>query len=232
MVDETIASVDIDASEAHETLEELDKKAKKIFEKASKKIEIVDQESNESFYEVLQMVKESHEAFKDNELKVKESKEELLDLTLKAQETFDDSKLKIKETEQKVKDLELKAQETFDRIERQSKMSFNRMMTMVRTSYMVITSIVEASGGTISTMFASTIQMAFSMVAILTPLLSARAAAGDYLSAAIGFAEIMASLMAVAAATGQKAEAEEAARDAMSILNSVGALIGSMSFLW
>lgn len=117
-------------------------------------------------------------------------------------------------------------------IEEKSKKSFNEVLTMARAGWMATQAIVKASGGTISTMFASTIQMAFSMVAILTPLLTAKAAAGDYLSAALGFAEIMATLMATGAAMGQQLEAEQAAREAMAIINSVGILLGSMSFLW
>jgi len=134
--------------------------------------------------------------------------------------------------DKKIDVLETKAIKTISFISEENRKVFSQVLTMARAGWQTTQAIVEASGGTISTMFASMISMAFASIAILTPLLSAKAAAGDWISAIIGFGEIGATLVAMGAAMGEKAEAEAAARDAMSILNNIGSFLGSMNFLF
>lgn len=128
------------------------------------------------------------------------------------------------------KAVEERAKKTVEFVSTMTKKTYRRIGIMARSAWMATQGILEASGVSISGMFAALLQSAISSIAVLTPLFAATATAGDYVRASVGFFEIMMTLSAMITAQAQKREAEAAMRDAMSIIGSAGSFLYTLTF--
>ncbi len=137
------------------------------------------------------------------------------------------------EIEQRAKQIYAKQKEIIETIDKESKASFNEVLGIARAGWTATQLVAKASGLTISTQFAALIQMGISGIAVLQPLLTAKAmATQDWISFAIGVANLVQTGIAISAAAAGKEEMEKEMRESMLALNSIGTLLGSMSFLW
>lgn len=124
-------------------------------------------------------------------------------------------------------------EEAVEKTEEESKISFNQVMALARTAWVMTSNIVRASGGTIDTVFRLIVQTAISGASVIAPLLTATAATpGGYIQAMIGFSNLMIMTMAI----GQAQKAREASmtrfRAAQYTLMSAANILSFIPSLW
>ena len=110
-------------------------------------------------------------------------------------------------------------------------MSFNQVMSMVHAGWLATQGMVRAAGGTIQTVFRTVIGTTLGAISTLAPIFAAEAAAGDYIRAAMGMANIGIALSAMRAMEAGEKELSDQLRGANMALHGVQAMIGQMGFL-
>jgi hypothetical protein len=125
-----------------------------------------------------------------------------------------------------------KTEDIVEEVKEASETSFTEVMSMVHAGWLATQGIVRAAGGSIQTVFRTLVGTTLGTISVLKPLFTAKAAAGDWISAAIGFASIGLSLAALSAAESQQKEISDQLRGANMALHGVQSLIGNIGGLW
>jgi len=117
-----------------------------------------------------------------------------------------------------------------EEVKDKSEITFNQVMSMVHAGWLTTQGLVRAAGGTISTVFRTVVGTVLGTISILKPIFAAKAVAGDYISAALGFASIFMALTALAAAQAEQKEFSDALRGANMALHGIQSIVGSWNF--
>lgn len=119
--------------------------------------------------------------------------------------------------------------EVVDEIDKDLSASYMKCLSLARSAYTIGLGMVKATGVSVSYFFRSMISAAFGAVQMLAPLLTARAlATGDYISMALGFAELSVAIAATIAAQAQEGEIARGFRGAAMTLGGLSSLLGQI----
>lgn len=122
--------------------------------------------------------------------------------------------------------------EELDQARQRSEDSLNGLLSAARTTYMITTNIVRASGGSISTVFDAVIMTGLQSITILSSIYTAYAMGGPagWAQAAIGGVSLGLLMASVSAAQAKQAQTESQLRAANMALMNVQNLIGGFHF--
>jgi len=126
----------------------------------------------------------------------------------------------------------LMSDKVFRDIDTGTRLSAQKVLLAARQGYGILTSLITAAGGTVSTLFTASISAAFSVVAILTPLFTAEAVTpGMQVQAALGFLQLGLSIAAIVNAQSQQSAITNQIQGGLNALNGTANLVGTMSFM-
>lgn len=129
----------------------------------------------------------------------------------------------LKDHAEKVKDFK---DEVVDEVDKDLSVSFRKTLNIARAAYTIGLGMVKTTGASVSYFFRSMISAAFGAVQMLAPLLTAKAlATGDYISMALGFAELSVAIAATVAAQAQETEVARGFRGAAMTLGGLSQMI-------
>jgi len=148
--------------------------------------------------------------------------ENIVELHLNADQLYSE----LRDVDEKVQDITEDAHRKIDEVEDRTQDSFNAVMSMARSAWLTTRGVIRAAGGTVSSYFNLLIHTTFRTIEILAPLFTAKAAAGDYVQAAIGMANLALATSAAIAAQLDFNELASQLHGWTTALRGIGYMVG------
>jgi hypothetical protein len=117
-------------------------------------------------------------------------------------------------------------EKTKEKVDEEMRESYRKTISLARNAYTIGLGLVKSTGASVSYFFRSMISAAFGAIAILEPLLTAKSLATyDYVSMAIGMAELGVAIAAVIAAEAEQSKIARGFRGAAMSLGGLSQML-------
>ena len=152
---------------------------------------------------------------------------ERIDIVINAEEVL----RALEQVDAKIEETEEKAEEVIEKVEEAAIISYNQVLNMARSTWLMTQGIVRTAGGAISATFRMAVGTVLGAISMLLPIFTAEAVTpGMQVNAALGMISIGIAIAALAAAEQEQNELALQLRGANMALHGIQSFIGAVNF--
>ncbi len=152
---------------------------------------------------------------------------ERIDIVINAEEVL----RALEQVDAKIEETEEKAEEVIEKIDTSTTASYNQVLNMARSTWLMTQGIVRAAGGAISATFRMAVGATLGAISMLLPIFTAEAVTpGMQANAILGMISIATAIAALSAAQKEEQELALQFRGANMALHGIQSIIGVLNF--